>query len=163
MLRKTHLVVALLIIAVVWGFILGFTDLELRSDLIEHTPSIYPTWGIITSYFGEWRGDHMHMGIDIANRRGTPIYATASGTIVFADRHGGMGKEIRIYHGLGLNGHDYTTVYGHLDRIYVKQWDKVKQGEFIGTMGNTGNSTGPHLHYEVLVDGINVSPRFYLP
>jgi len=126
--------------------------------LMEHTPSIWPTWGRITSLFGERRWGHVHKGLDIANSRGTPINTTASGVVIFSGYHGGYGKKVMVYHGFG-----YTTVYAHLDKIMVDVGDEVKQGDTIGLMGNTGNSTGTHLHYEVLVDGIPQDPKDFLP
>jgi len=126
--------------------------------LMEHTPSIWPTWGRITSLFGERRWGHVHKGLDIANSRGTPINTTASGVVIFSGYHGGYGKKVMVYHGFG-----YTTVYAHLDKIMVDVGDEVKQGDTIGLMGNTGNSTGAHLHYEVLVDGIPQDPKDFLP
>ncbi|MEA2015900.1 MAG: M23 family metallopeptidase [Actinomycetota bacterium] len=126
--------------------------------LMEHTPSMWPTWGTITSLFGERRRGYVHKGLDIANNTGTSIQTTASGTVIFTGWHGGYGRKIIIYHGFG-----YTTVYAHLSKIYVEVGDKVKQGDIIGTMGNTGHSTGSHLHYEVLVDGIPNNPMDFLP
>lgn len=138
-------------------------DIELRKNLIDHTPSIWPTWGKVTSLFGERRPGHIHRGLDIANDTGTPVYATADGIVIFSDWYGGFGKKVTIYHSLGLWNSRYTTVYAHLDEIYVDKGNMIKRGDMIGTMGNTGNSTGPHLHYEVLVDGINVDPKLFLP
>ncbi len=126
--------------------------------LMEHTPSIWPTWGRVTSLFGERRWGHTHKGLDIANSTGTPINTTASGIVIYTGYHGGYGKKVIIFHGFG-----YNTVYAHLSKIKVEVGDEVKQGDVIGLMGNTGNSTGPHLHYEVLVDGIPENPKDFLP
>lgn len=126
--------------------------------LMEHTPRIWPTWGDVTSLFGERRWGHIHKGLDIANDIGTGIQTTASGVVIYAGWHGSYGRKVMVYHGFG-----YTTVYAHLSRIYVSVGDEVEQGEVIGIMGNTGNSTGSHLHYEVLVDGIPQNPMEYLP
>ncbi len=126
--------------------------------LMEHTPSIWPTWGRITSRFGVRRWGRIHEGLDIANSTGTPINTTASGVVIFAERHGGYGNKIMVYHGFG-----YTTVYAHLSRIMVDVGEEVEKGETIGLMGNTGFSTGPHLHYEVLVDGVPKNPEDFLP
>jgi murein DD-endopeptidase MepM/ murein hydrolase activator NlpD len=133
-------------------------DMEDHIYLMEHTPDIWPTWGIITSRFGERRGSSVHKGLDIANRTGTNINATASGVVIFSGWHGGYGKKVIIYHGFG-----YTTVYAHLSSIYVNVGDEVTKGEIIGLMGDTGNSTGPHLHYEVIVDGVPKNPVDFLP
>ena len=126
--------------------------------LMEHTPTIWPTWGRITSRFGVRRWGRIHEGLDIANSTGTPINTTASGVVIFAERHGGYGNKIMVYHGFG-----YTTVYAHLSRFMVSVGDEVEKGETIGLMGNTGFSTGPHLHYEVLVDGVPKNPEDFLP
>ncbi len=126
--------------------------------LMEHTPSMWPTWGMITSLFGERRGSHIHQGLDIANRTGTPVNTTASGVVLFAGWHGGFGNKVIVYH-----GSDYTTVYAHLSKMYVSVGDEVKQGDVIGAVGSTGYSTGPHLHYEVIVNGVNKNPMDFLP
>jgi murein DD-endopeptidase MepM/ murein hydrolase activator NlpD len=133
-------------------------DMEDHIYLMEHTPDIWPTWGTLTSRFGERRGGSVHKGLDIASRTGTNINATASGVVIFSGWHGGYGKKVIIYHGFG-----YTTVYAHLSSIYVNVGDEVTKGEIIGLMGDTGNSTGPHLHYEVLVDGVPENPVDFLP
>ena len=83
--------------------------------------------------------------------------APADGVVVFAGRKGGMGRMIRISHGFG-----YQTVYGHLDSIQVEPGQDVHRGEQIGLLGNTGRSTGPHLHYEVHKDGRAVNPLYYI-
>jgi len=126
--------------------------------LMEHTPSIWPTWGTITSTFNEKRWGSIHKGLDIANNTGTPISSTASGIVIFAGWDSGYGKKVIIYH-----MDKYTTVYAHLNDIYVSVGDTVKQGQAIGEMGDTGRSTGPHLHYEVYVNGQPQNPREYLP
>ena len=138
-------------------------NMEDHIYLMEHTPDIWPTWGMITSLFGERRGSHIHKGLDIANSVGTRISATASGVVIFAGWHGGYGRKVIVYHGTGLNDVTYSTVYAHLSKIYVKVGDEVKKDDIIGAMGNTGYSTGPHLHYEVLVNGIPKNPQDFLP
>jgi len=133
-------------------------NMEDHIYLMEHTPDIWPTWGTITGVFNERRYGHYHKGLDIGNNVGTPISSTASGAVIFSGWHGSYGRKIVIYHGFG-----YTTVYAHLYKMYVQVGDEVEKGEVIGTMGNTGRSTGPHLHYEVLVDGIPNNPMDFLP
>ena len=133
-------------------------NMEDHIYLMEHTPSIWPTWGTITSLFNERRYGHWHKGLDIGNNTGTPINTTAAGVVIYSGWHGSYGKKIVIYHGFG-----YTTVYAHLYKISVAVGDEVEKGEVIGTMGNTGRSTGPHLHYEVLVDGVPNNPQNFLP
>ncbi|OGD35884.1 hypothetical protein A2V94_07690 [Candidatus Atribacteria bacterium RBG_16_35_8] len=133
-------------------------DMEDHIYLMEHTPSMWPTWGKITSLFGERRSGYRHKGLDIANKAGTNIQATASGVVIYAGWHGGYGRKIMIYHGFG-----YTTVYAHLSSMYVNVGDEVAQGDSIGAMGSSGNSTGTHLHYEVLVNGTPQNPMDFLP
>lgn len=128
-------------------------NMEDHIYLMEHTPDMKPTYGIFTSLFGERRWGYRHKGLDIANDVGTNIHATASGVVIYAGWHGSYGRKVIIYHGFG-----YTTVYAHLDKIYVKVGDEVTKDDVIGTMGNTGNSTGSHLHYEVLVNGVPKNP-----
>lgn len=133
-------------------------NIEDHVYLMEHTPDMWPTWGTITSLFNERRYGHYHKGLDIANNTGTPISSTAAGVVIFVGWHGGYGRKIIVHHGFG-----YTTVYAHLTKMYVSVGDEVEKGEVIGTMGSTGRSTGPHLHYEVLVDGIPNDPQNFLP
>lgn len=98
-----------------------------------------------------------HAGIDFAGPRGTPIYATGAGEVVFSARQRGYGNLIKIRHAFG-----YETVYAHLNRRRVKVGDKVERGDRIGDMGNTGRSTGTHLHYEIRVNGNTVNPAKYI-
>jgi len=99
----------------------------------------------------------MHSGIDFRGPIGTPIYATADGIIVKAQYSGGYGKQVVIDHGYG-----YETLYAHLSDIEVQAGDRVRRGDLIGELGNTGRSSGPHLHYEVHRNGQAVNPRYYL-
>ncbi len=137
-------------------------NIRLRDDIFRHTPTIYPTFGRITTRFGyrthpiTKRRDY-HKGLDIANDTGTPIYATADGTVKKVVRKKLIGKMIEIEHAYG-----YKTVYGHLDEYLVKVGDKVTKGQIIGLMGNTGRSTGPHLHYEIVYYGKALNPVKYL-
>ena len=126
-------------------------------------PSIWPASGTVTSEFGEIRLTHIHRGIDISNNTGTPVRSTANGTVIAVGTSGNMGKRIMIYHGTDENGNTYVTVYAHLSQFKVSVGEKVSQGDLIGLMGNTGLSTGTHLHYEVRVNGIKVNPRYFLP
>ena len=127
------------------------------------TPSIWPTQGRITSEFGENRTNHTHKGIDIANITGTPIYATADGTVIAVGSSGNFGKRIMIYHGTDESGTTYVTIYAHLSQFNVSVGDKIIQGTIIALMGSTGYSTGPHLHYEIRVNGSPINPRALLP
>ena len=133
-----------------------FSFLEEQENLLSCTPSIWPTRGFVTSGFG-MRWGRMHEGLDIANRPGTPIYAPADGIVTFTGIRGGYGKFVVVSHGFG-----YETAYGHLYSIDVKEGDYIRRGDFIGTIGNTGRTTGPHLHYEVHVNGVPVNPQLFI-
>lgn len=109
-----------------------------------------------TSGFGR-RWGRMHEGIDMAGPVGTPIHVTGDGVVTFAGRSGAYGNLIKIRHELGTE-----TRYAHLSRIHVKVGDQVSQGDRIGDMGNTGRSTGPHLHYEVRMNGRAVDPMSFI-
>jgi len=126
-------------------------------------PSIWPASGAVTSEFGERRLTHMHQGIDISNNIGTPILSTANGTVIAVGSSGKMGKRIMIYHGTDDNGTTYVTIYAHLSEFKVGVGEKVKKGDLIALMGNTGFSKGSHLHYEVRINGIPINPRKFLP
>ena len=95
----------------------------------------------------------MHWGIDFSAPTGTPIYATADGEINFTGRKGGYGNCVTIKHGFG-----YETLYGHMNQISVRRKQKVKRGEIIGYVGNTGLSRAPHVHYEVIKDKKKINP-----
>ena len=100
----------------------------------------------------------MHKGMDFTAPRGTAIYATSAGDVIRAhNSSSGYGKHIRINHGYG-----YVTLYAHLSKYNVRKGQKVKRGDIIGFVGNTGRSQAPHLHYEVIKDGIAINPiNFY--
>jgi len=102
-------------------------------------------------------GAEFHPGVDIPCGIGTAVYATADGTVDRAERAGGYGNLIEIDHGRGIQ-----TRYGHLSKILVTAGQKVKRGQLIGLSGSTGRSTGPHLHYEVRIDGRAVNPLPFL-
>jgi len=129
---------------------------------LTHTPSIWPTRGWFTSGFGyrisPFTGlRQMHEGVDISNRIGTPVIAPADGLVTNIGREWGFGKILVISHGFG-----FTTRYGHLERINVKIGQRVKRGQKVAEMGSTGRSTGPHLHYEVRMNGVPVNPMKYV-
>jgi murein DD-endopeptidase MepM/ murein hydrolase activator NlpD len=133
-----------------------------KKSILDHTPSILPTRGYRTRGFGmkydPFTGyKQFHAGIDIANKTGTPIYATADGVVKYSGRLGGLGKLVTVNHGYG-----YQSRYGHLSKIKVKRGQKVRRGDLIGLMGSTGYSTGPHLHYEVIKNGKAVNPLEYI-
>lgn len=117
----------------------------------------WPTSGSLTSGYG-YRWGSLHAGIDIANGVGTPIRAAKGGTIILAGWNGGYGNCIVIDHGGG-----FTTLYGHMTRLRASEGQRVSQGDVIGDMGSTGNSTGSHLHFETRVNGSPRDPQRYLP
>jgi murein DD-endopeptidase MepM/ murein hydrolase activator NlpD len=99
----------------------------------------------------------MHKGLDFTAPQGTPVYATGNGTVTEASfSAGGFGNHVIINHGYG-----YETLYGHMVRMKVREGQKVKRGELIGWVGSTGKSTGPHCHYEVHVNGVEVDPVYF--
>lgn len=129
-----------------------------KKSLLASTPTIWPARGWLTSGFGYRRSPftnkrEMHKGLDIATYFGSPVYATADGVVIFAKRNGSLGKTVKIDHGYG-----YITRYGHNSTVLVKVGDHVKRGQMIAKVGSTGRSTGPHLHYEVLLNNIAVNP-----
>jgi len=136
--------------------------LRSREALLAHTPLGYPIRGWITSPFGYRRSPftgrrEFHEGIDIAAPVGAPIRVPADGVVVFAGRNGGYGKVVVVDHGYG-----FSTRYGHCSRILVRVGERVKRGQVIARVGNTGRSTAPHLHYEVRVGKVAVNPYYYL-
>lgn len=120
-------------------------------------PTLWPTHGFITSPFGRPRGHRLHEGIDLAGPTGTPIVAPGDGLVTHAGYKGGYGNTLIIDHGYGI-----STLYGHCSAIHVKEGDRVKRGTVVASVGNTGSSTGPHLHYEVHLDGAPINPMQYL-
>jgi len=119
--------------------------------------------GRITAPFGEVRGSTVHRGLDIAVPYGTPVAAVAPGTVEAAGPNGGYGNYVRLGHGkLGSGGSLLTTAYGHLSQINVSVGQRVTLGQVIGRVGSTGDSTGPHLHFEVRFNGAAVNPAPFL-
>jgi murein DD-endopeptidase MepM/ murein hydrolase activator NlpD len=115
---------------------------------------IWATYGMISSCF--YNGGHT--GLDIANTYDIPIIAAQEGVVYFVERVQGYGNQIKLQHPNG-----WQTHYAHLNSFVVKAGDYVRQGQLIGYMGNTGNSTGPHLHFELLINDQLVDPLPYLP
>ena len=134
-----------------------------RDKMINSIPSVMPISNKDLTRIGSGFGYRMHpilhvmkmhTGVDLVADRGTPVYATGDGIVVQASAtSGGYGKCIRINH-----GYTYLTLYGHLSKILVSAGQKVKRGQLIGLVGSTGRSTGPHLHYEVRINGRPVNP-----
>ena len=148
------------------------TQAELKDEAVDYKdmrasiPKIWPLAdsgnSYISSNFG-WRIDPIsnqqeyHEGLDIAVWYNTPILATAPGKVTFVGWNGGYGLSVEIDHGSG-----YTTYYAHLNRSKVSKGDKVEKGEVVGLTGNSGKSTGPHLHYEVRINGVPKNPRKFI-
>lgn len=125
-------------------------------------PSIMPVGGWVTSDFG--MRDHpishhykLHEGLDIASPTGAPILAPADGVVVYTGYHGGHGLIVVLDHGYGI-----TTLYAHTSKVDIKLGDHVARGQLIANVGSSGSTTGPHLHYEVRVDGIPTDPLHYI-
>ncbi|HEY4485203.1 MAG TPA: M23 family metallopeptidase [Nitrospiria bacterium] len=137
-------------------------EMKDKRSLWASTPSVWPLRGWFTSGFGNrlspFTGNvTMHNGIDIAARRDTPVLSSAGGVVSFEGFNSGFGKMVKLNHGYGVQ-----TTYGHLSRSNVRIGQKIKRGDVIGFVGNTGLSTGPHLHYEILVNSIPVNPMRYI-
>jgi murein DD-endopeptidase MepM/ murein hydrolase activator NlpD len=128
-------------------------------DKIASTPSVWPVFGRIVSWYGyrsyPWRG--FHTGVDISGSYGTPIHVTAPGVVTYAGWRSGYGKTVMVRH-----GHGFSTLYAHLSKFNVRVGDKVGRKEVIGYIGNTGYSTGPHLHYEVRRSNLPINPVAFL-
>jgi murein DD-endopeptidase MepM/ murein hydrolase activator NlpD len=136
--------------------------LQSKKDMLVHTPSIWPVHGWVTSGFGfrtnPFTGlTQMHEGLDIANRIGTPVIAPSDGIVSDTGKDSAYGNFILISHGFGINSR-----FLHLNKILVRPGQRVKRGDKIAEVGTTGKSTGPHLHYEVRVNGIPVNPLRYI-
>ncbi len=133
-----------------------------KQDSLAYLPALRPVLrGVITSRFGMRRHPvynvyRHHDGLDINAPRGTPIYAAADGVVQYANSNGGYGKMVILDHKYG-----YETRYGHMNRILVRRGQKVKRGEKIGEVGNSGITTAPHLHYEVRLNSKPLDPRLY--
>lgn len=136
--------------------------LEDKKALLRSTPSVRPTRGFVSSGFGYRKspftgGSQYHEGIDIATRPGTPVVAPADGIVILSGKEAGFGNVIEIDHGNG-----FITRFAHNSTNFVKKGDRVRRGQVIGTVGNSGRSTGPHLHYEVLLNNVAVNPLKYI-
>lgn len=135
---------------------------EQQRDILSSTPTIRPTKGWVTSQFGYRMSPYtdmreFHKGLDIANRQGTRIMAPADGTVTSISSNTILGKFMVIDH-----GHGVVTKYAHIQKALKKDGEEVKRGDTIALIGNTGRSTGPHLHYEVYLNGIPVNPTKYI-
>jgi murein DD-endopeptidase MepM/ murein hydrolase activator NlpD len=136
--------------------------LESKRRRLASSPSIWPTKGWLTSRYGyrtsPFTGrEQFHAGLDIAGAKGTDVVATARGKVVFAGKRGPLGESLIIDHGYGVR-----TQYGHIHEVFVKRGDAVERGDKIASLGNSGRSTGPHLHYVVEVNGKTRNPLDYI-
>ncbi|MCY4383146.1 MAG: M23 family metallopeptidase [Nitrospinae bacterium] len=133
-----------------------------RSILLAHTPSIWPVKGWLSSSFGYRRSPftnrrEFHAGIDIVAREGTSIFAPADGVVISDRRAVGYGKILKIQHMQGI-----VTSFAHNSVHLVKVGQRIRRGDIIAKVGSTGRSTGPHLHYEVRINGVAINPRLYI-
>lgn len=138
-----------------------------QKSLLASVPSVWPTLGAagqrwVTSEFGSRSDPYtservMHAGLDIAGPHGQAVVSPSDGMVVFSGLEGAYGNVVVVDHGYGIK-----TRYGHLASINVKPGERLKRGDQVGTLGNTGRSTGPHLHYEVRVNGIAQNPRKFI-
>ena len=133
--------------------------IEAMPDINGIKLAVQPVSGTITSRYGVSSSirKSTHTGLDIAATKGTPIQVVADGTVTFAEYNGSYGNLVKVEHGNGVE-----TWYAHTSKMYVKVGQKVIAGEVIATVGSTGNSTGPHLHLEIRINGEHVNPQKYL-
>ena len=136
--------------------------LRTQRDIYVATPKGSPVVGMISSHYGQREHpgsgeENFHYGIDVSSSPGNPVKATADGIVSFSGWSGGSGNLVVLEH-----GHGFSTFYAHNRSIPVKVAKKVKRGDIIGYVGSTGNSTGPHVHYEIWKDGKPINPVNYL-
>lgn len=136
--------------------------LSQQKTFLSSIPSLAPVDGWVTSSFGQrsspFTGEPtIHKGLDVAAPVGTPIYSPADGVVIFAGKRSGFGNFVRIAHGYGV-----TTGYGHNAQNLVSPGQVIRRGEQIATVGQSGRSTGPHLHYEVSVNGLVIDPKKFI-
>jgi murein DD-endopeptidase MepM/ murein hydrolase activator NlpD len=133
-----------------------------KDSFLRSTPTLLPAYGHISSGYGPRMSPYaqrikMHEGIDIGAPVGTTIVAPADGVVTFSGPKQGFGNFVQIDHGYGVE-----TIFGHASTLKVKKGQKIIRGDRIATVGNTGYSTGPHVHYEVRVNGTPVDPLYYM-
>ncbi len=139
-----------------------FSILETQKSVLACTPSIWPAKGWVSSGFGKrispfTNEKEFHAGMDISAKLHSPIVAPADGVVTEVGSDYGYGKFVHVSHGYG-----YKTIYGHLDKSLVKVGQRVKRGQEIARVGSSGRSTGPHLHYEIHLNGLPVNPHRYI-
>ena len=135
-------------------------DYPIKLSYLNNVPSLLPLDGVLTQDMVVSNEEEIreHYGVDIAAPIGEPVMASASGQVVFSGWTTELGNLVIIYH-----GNEYFTYYGHNELILVKVYDKVKRGDVISTSGNSGISSGPHLHFEIWKDGEPIDPLIYFP
>lgn len=138
----------------------GSSGIDVIKDLIKPKPAtpssdkmLWPTVGHRITQYYSWR----HTGLDIANKTGTPLYASEGGTVEYSGWSTGYGYNVLVNHGGGKK-----TRYAHASKLYVKKGDTVEKGESLAAMGSTGWSTGPHIHFEVIINGVKLNPLNYI-
>jgi murein DD-endopeptidase MepM/ murein hydrolase activator NlpD len=136
--------------------------LDRQKSILSSTPSVWPARGWVSSAFGYRLSPfttekELHRGLDICSRKGSPVTAPADGVVSYVEWDPGYGKTVIINHGYGLN-----TVYAHLDKVHVKKGQAVRRHQEIAQVGETGRTTGAHLHYEVHLNGVPVNPLRYI-
>jgi LysM repeat protein len=138
----------------------GSSGIDVIKDLIKPKPAtsnsdkmLWPTIGHRITQYYSWR----HTGLDIANKTGTPLYASEGGTVEYSGWSTGYGYNVLLNHGGGKK-----TRYAHASKLYVKKGDTVEKGETLAAMGSTGWSTGPHIHFEVIINGVRLNPLNYI-
>jgi murein DD-endopeptidase MepM/ murein hydrolase activator NlpD len=138
------------------------SGMEAQRNLLARTPTILPAEGWISSRFGYRKSPfggrrEFHKGVDIATNKGSPVVATADGLVTFSGAKASYGETVVIDHGHGI-----VTSYAHLAKTLVNRGDPIKRGDTVGLVGSTGRSTGPHVHYEVRLNGMPVNPQKYV-
>jgi murein DD-endopeptidase MepM/ murein hydrolase activator NlpD len=136
--------------------------LDRQKSILASTPSVWPARGWVSSAFGYrlspfTNEKELHRGLDICGRKGAPVIAPADGVVSYVESDPGYGKTVIVNHGYGLN-----TMYAHLDKAFVKKGQVVKRHQEIAQVGDSGRTTGSHLHYEVHLNGIPVNPLRYI-
>ncbi len=133
-----------------------------KESFLRSTPTLLPTKGWVTSYYGPRKSHYagrvkMHEGLDVGAKSGEGILATADGVVTFSGHKPGFGKFVQMDHGYGVE-----TIFAHASKLNVKKGEVIKRGQTIAYVGSTGYSTGPHVHYEVRVNGTPVDPLYFI-
>ena len=136
--------------------------LDRQKSILACTPSVWPARGWVSSGFGYRLSPftsekELHRGLDICSRKGSPVLAPADGVVSYVESDPGYGKTVIVNHGYGLN-----TMYAHLDKVHVKKGQAVRRHQEIAQVGDSGRTTGSHLHYEVHLNGVPVNPLRYI-